>query len=237
MCLFSPRVLVKFGGALACAALVLCGSGKVAADSVNYTFNGLAFYQFGGPNDNVGLYSGSPDTGFVRITNAGSSTFTGTIGFNALSNFVGDVTYTVNVTLNPGDHFSISPYSESSNLGGFNGPYNSGVPQNGVQYEMKGTVSDGVNSMAVDLTIYDKDIHSGVFAINPFGVNLDNYILQGGDPYGRDTGDSFETSQAQGAFQFSNGSAAPEPASLALLAVTGCSLAGYGWRKRRKAIA
>ncbi len=233
---FSPQALVKLGGALACIALLLCGSSKVAADSVNYTFNGLAFYQFGAPGDvAAGTPTGSPDTGFIRITNAGSSTFTGTIGYNALSGSATNFSYVINVTLNPGDHVSIAPNVESSNQDGYNGPF--GTIQNGVQYEMKGTVSDGVNSMAVDLTIYDKDIHSGVFQTNPFGVTLDNYIVQGGDPYGRDTGDDFEVNQAPGAFQFSNGSAAPEPASLALLAVTGCSLAGYGWRKRRKAVA
>jgi hypothetical protein len=55
-------------------------------------------------------------------------------------------------------------------------------------------------------SIYDKDIHSGVFRdVNapPSGlvgapVLSDSYVLQGGDPYGGDTGDAFEVTQADG---------------------------------------
>jgi hypothetical protein len=39
-------------------------------------------------------------------------------------------------------------------------------------------------------------------ADNGLGVVLDNYILQGGDPFGRDTGDPVEVAQAHATFQF-----------------------------------
>lgn len=55
-------------------------------------------------------------------------------------------------------------------------------------------------------SIYDKDIHSGVFRDThaaPSGlvgapVLSDSYVLQGGDPDGGDTGDAFEVTQAPG---------------------------------------
>ena len=56
-------------------------------------------------------------------------------------------------------------------------------------------------------SIYDKDIHSGVFRdVNappsglsgPLGTLSDSYVLQGGDPFGGDTQDNFEVSQASG---------------------------------------
>jgi hypothetical protein len=46
-------------------------------------------------------------------------------------------------------------------------------------------------------SIYDKDIHSGVFR-SANGTLSDSYVLQGGDPYGGDTGDAFEVTQAPG---------------------------------------
>ena len=56
-------------------------------------------------------------------------------------------------------------------------------------------------------SIYDKDIHSGVFRdVNappsglsgPLGTLSDSYVLQGGDPFGGDTQDNFEVSQSSG---------------------------------------
>src|SRR5690348_7453693 len=189
--------------AIAAVALATLGSAGTAraATPVGFQFDGLAFYQFGAPTDLVpGAPGGCPDTGFVRITNNGASTFNGTIGFNAVSGGGANDSAAYAVTLNPGDHSSFSFQCESSNQGGFNGP--TMTTQNGAQLFMFGTVSVGASSESVNFAIYDKDIHSGSFRTNPFGVVLDNYILQGGDPLGRDTADAYETTQAPGPFQF-----------------------------------
>jgi hypothetical protein len=66
----------------------------------------------------------------------------------------------------------------------------------GIQIDISGTFSD--STVLSPTTLFDKDIHSGVPRTNPFGVTLDNYVLQGGDPFGRDTGDGFEVTQAPG---------------------------------------
>jgi PEP-CTERM motif-containing protein len=67
----------------------------------------------------------------------------------------------------------------------------------GALFQFSGTASG---------SIYDKDIHS----LSPRDVDAppsaltgaplfsDSYVLQGGDPFGRDTFDTFEVSQAQG---------------------------------------
>jgi hypothetical protein len=180
--------------------IVTNGATATAAPLVPYQFDGLAFYQFGAPGDLCCGPGGGPDTGFVRITNNGASTFVGNIGFNAITGGGTNQSSSYAVTLNPGFNVAISIDSESSNVGGFNGP--TGTTQPGAEFFMKGTVSLGSDSQAVSLSIFDKDIHSGVFRTNPFGVNLDNYILQGGDSLGRDTGDGFETTQTSGKFQF-----------------------------------
>jgi len=63
------------------------------------------------------------------------------------------------------------------------------VPQTlGALFEFSGTASG---------SIYDKDIHSGVFGLAN-GTLSDSYVLQGGDPFGGDTGDAFEVAQEAG---------------------------------------
>ena len=89
----------------------------------------------------------------------------------------------------------------------------------------------------MSLSIFDRDVHSGVPRKNPFGEVVDSYVLQGGDPFGRDTGDSFETTQAPGHFEFFEvptvPSAIPEPASFLLLG-TGMAFIGFAaWRKKK----
>ena len=168
-------------------------------------FAGLAFYQGGSPPDAApGSPGGSPDTGWVRTTNNGTGTFVGTLSFNA-NNPCGGGNFTpvFNVTLVPGAAVSISFNNESSNFGGYNGLCGqTTVPQDGAQFLANGTVTLGAQVQVVNFAIFDKDIHSGAFRTNPFGVSLDNYILQGGDPYGRDTGDTYEETQAPGPFAF-----------------------------------
>jgi hypothetical protein len=73
----------------------------------------------------------------------------------------------------------------------------------GIKIDVSGSFSDGTT---FSTTVYDKDIHSGVFRdVHAFpslesGSPLfsDSYVLQGGDPFGGDTGDDFEVSQASG---------------------------------------
>ena len=195
---------------LVVAGLVVVGadtSTGSASTQVPYQFDGIAFYQEGAPPDACCGPGGLPDTGYVRITNNGTSTFVGNIGFNAVSCFGINFNNSFAVTLNPGDHHTFSFSPESSDFGGFNGPCLGA--QDGAELFMTGTVSVGSDSQAVDLSIFDKDIHSGVPRLNPFGVTLDNYILQGGDPLGRDTGDAYEETQAPGNFQFAQVVAPP----------------------------
>jgi hypothetical protein len=64
----------------------------------------------------------------------------------------------------------------------------------GIRIDVTGTFSDFT---ALSATVYDKDIHSGVFR-SANGTLSDSYVLQGGDPFGGDTGDGFETTQASG---------------------------------------
>ena len=130
----------------------------------------------------------------MTFTNVSGATFTGTLSDTALAGGVApDFSFSSPVTLAPGQSFAWAINSEASNQGGYNGP--TGTTQPGVILTAIGSFSDG---STLNASINDSQIHSGVFATNPFGVTLDNYVLQGGDPLGRDTGDTFELAQAQG---------------------------------------
>jgi hypothetical protein len=52
-------------------------------------------------------------------------------------------------------------------------------------------------SAGISGSIYDGQIHSGVFRLAN-GTLSDSFVVQGGDPYGGDTQDAFETTQAPG---------------------------------------
>src|SRR5215471_11239190 len=176
-----------------------------ASAQVPYHFTGTSLYQFGGPpaaTFNFGPV-GHPDTSFVVITNDGTSTFSGNIGFNAVSGCGVDFSSSNAVTLAPGESASVSINDEASNQCGYNGPFDSApTAQQGAEFFMSGTVTLGASSETIVRKILDRDIHSHVFADNGLGVVLDNYILQGGDPFGRDTGDDVEVAQAHATFQF-----------------------------------
>src|SRR5256714_11968203 len=105
---------------VAAALFPMVASGTIASAEtiVPYQFDGLAFYQFGAPADLCCGPAGSPDTGFIRITNNGPSTFAGLIGFIAEGGNGADYSQLYWETLNPGDHVSISINNESTNHGG-----------------------------------------------------------------------------------------------------------------------
>lgn len=73
------------------------------------------------------------------------------------------------------------------------------------------------------LAVADLDIHSGVFRTDPHGLVTDNFVLQGGDPFGFDNGDEFEISQAWGHFTLS-GQTIPEPIPIAALMAALCAM-------------
>ncbi len=211
----------RFALAFAVAAAFAGG----ASAAVAYELRVTASYQFGTVGDLLAGPGGAPDTSFANFFNAGTSTFTGTLSLSGFSPVLGALNVEYAGTFGAGNIGSLSLTNESSNYGGFNRNANTGV-DDGILVRFVGTVTDGVNTENVDLQVYDKDIHSGVFATNPYGVTLDNYILQGGDPLGRDTEDAFEVGQAPGVYIFQQ---APAPGAMALMGMGGLALA----RRRR----
>jgi hypothetical protein len=109
---------------------------------------------------------------------------------------------------------SIAIANNSASVAGFNGPKYFYRP--GVEIYLTGIVSAPGESEAVDLMVADRDIHSGVWRTDSRGLTSDSFVLQGGDPWGFDSGYAFAISQARGVYVFAQ--AAPEPASAACLA-------------------
>lgn len=185
--------------------------------SVSYDMVLQTNYQFGGCDYN-GICA-NPDTGFLTITNAGPSTFTGSL---TLQNIGGATLFNqiASIVMAPGDTVYLASGPEGSNQGGF-GP-------DGLQF----TVQGDFNGLGVNLSVYDSGIHSGVFRVSPCdGISTDAYVLQGGSPTGCDNGDGFETSQAPGNYSFTGGTATPESNSLMLLGSGALGLAGILRRK------
>lgn len=212
------------------AIALFCAPGQVRAD-VGYDILVDVGYSF-----NVSGIGGtaSPDSAWARFTNVGASSFNGSITATgaAASGPGNDVNGVFSGILNPGDNAFFVMGPESSNQGGFNKV--SGNPDNGIQLALNGTFTLGVDSAAAAHSIFDKDIHSGVFRTNPFGVTLDNYIMQGGDPFGRDTGDDYEVAQTPAAFHWAHSvqGSVPEP-SLVVLALSVLSGGLISLRRRK----
>ena len=215
-----------------CAAAIgsaLLASAGAANASLLYQLDITTTYSGGyqGPSATfLGVDEASPDTGYITFTNSGTTQFVGTVGDIAVAPGPTNYSKSFLVTLNAGASVAFSVNSESSNVGGF-GLTGATIFANGVW--------DGVTSR--NLSVDDIDVHSGVFRTNPFGVTLDNFVLEGGDSLGRDTGDAFEETQAAGHFRFAErgpDSGAPEPATWAMM-LMGFLGAGASLRSARRA--
>ena len=210
------------------AIVALLPSVAIAAP-VGYALSVTTAYALGDPFPNrIDNAFTEPDTGYLQIANTGNTTFIGSVGTDAVSAFAGDLSFSASgIVLAPGDSISIAIPFDASNVGGFNGPAYQARP--GILIWMRGFVAAGAITEAISLAVADADIHSGMVRLDPLGLLTDSFVLQGGDPWGFDTGDAFEGSQAQGIFVFQQ--AAPEPAGLALFALP---LAALIARRRRR---
>jgi hypothetical protein len=210
-------VLAAGAGALAMAGAANAG--------IIYKIDITTHYQFGGCGDS-GSPCANPDTGFVTFTNNGPGPFAGSFGITAVAGDTTDWSQANGGGLAAGASYTFAVADESSNRGGFNGP--TGTVQPGVTMFLNGNFG----SHAVTLSVNDADVHSGVPRTNPFGDTLDSYVLQGGDDLGRDTGDAFETSQADGHFEFI-ARGVPEPATWGMM-LLGLGGLGAAMRMRRR---
>lgn len=211
-------------GGLAC----LMTTEAAVAGPLGYSLTGTTQYTAGcgAASATVGI-CGGPDTGWLSITNTGASAFVGTATLSGVA-----PSQTINLSivgaLNPGESWVFNAGPESSNQGGFN-KQGGALPDLGLLFSLNGMIDGG----ALVVSISDADIHSGVIRTNPFGVDVDSYVLQGGDPFGRDTQDAFEESQAPGRFVFSArpDNTVPEPTSIGLALA---ALAAMGAVRRRR---
>ena len=208
------------------------GTANADAYRLDITTSYGSSYQ--GPAFLRGGYSPNPATGFLTFTNSGPSTFYGSLGYDAPTGFGGDVSQSVTMfPLTPGFSVYFNVGDHASGAGGFGGAYYGAFcptcepVQTGIRVFAVGFF----DSTAVDLSVFDADIHSGDRRDNPFHVVVDSYVIQGGDPYGRDTGDAFAVNQAAGHYSFQGG-AAPEPAAWALM-ILGFGGVGASIRRRK----
>jgi hypothetical protein len=167
------------------------------------------------------LYT-EPRTGYVQIVNAGPGDYRGIVRTVAISEIAGDLGFDLEDGFIPaGGSVSIAIAYDSSNVGGFNGPAYHFNP--GVIIYLEGTVSDGTGYGLVKAAIQDLDLHSGVFRTDDNGLVTDNFVLQGGDPFGFQNSPEFQLSQAWGHGTL-QGLATPEPRSAWLLTLPAAAL-------------
>jgi hypothetical protein len=198
---------------------------------VGYSLTVTTAYANGDPFPNqIDNVFSEPDTGFIEIANSGETTFSGVVGTIAVSAFAGDLSFASGaLVLAPGAAVSIAMPDDSTSVGGFNGPAYYYRP--GVEIYLDGTLSNGAAVQAVSLLVADRDIQSGVWRTDSYGLSSDSFVLQGGDPWGFDSGNAFAMSQADGVYVFSQ--AVPEPGSLGLMvAALGAFAAARGLPRR-----
>ncbi len=199
---------------LALAALL--PSAAIAAP-VGYSLTIITAYATADPFPNRidNVYT-QPTTGYFEVENTGSTVFTGTVDTIAVSAFAGDLSFGSRViTLTPGQAVSVAIPDNAANVGGFNGPAYFARP--GIEILLHGVLGNGTVSENVALQVADADIHSGVFRTDRYGLTSDSFVLQGGDPWGFDSGSAYGLSQTYGTYTFEQN--VPEPAPWMLLAL------------------
>src|SRR5215470_15041265 len=122
--------------AIMAAFILVTGKSSTCFANPGYTLDITTFYQFGAPPGVLNGIVGNPDTSFFTVTNNGTTSFTRTIGDVAVSNSGGDWSFTYSLTLAPGASATFGTSPESSNVGGFNGPF--GSPQPGIIIDING---------------------------------------------------------------------------------------------------
>jgi hypothetical protein len=233
------RILTRTLQGVAALSLVTLTHGALPT---GYEFDITTSYSFSAPSDlAAGMPVGGPDTGYLQVLNAGSTSFTGSLSLSGITPGLASFVQSIpSITLAPGQHISLSLNEESSNQGGYI-PNGSG-PQSGAQFTMHGDVSDGTDTESVLLQVFDGDIHSGVSrdvhaspsALGGNPLLSDSYVLQGGDPFGGDTGDAFETTQANGHFVFAEaGPSNGVPDVGSTVALLGLAVVGMATLKKR----
>lgn len=202
--------------------------------TIGYSFTVTTAYSNGDPfASRIDSNFTEPDDGFFQVANTGDTTFDGVVGTIAVSSFAGDLSWqSGTLVLMPGDAVSVAMPDDSSAVGGFNGPYYFYRP--GVEIYLIGTVADGIASEPINLLIADRDIQSGVFQTDPFGLVTDSFVLQGGDPWGFNDGDAFALAQPDGVAVLSQ--PVGEPESVLLLSPAAMGAAAVRGRRRRSVL-
>ena len=158
-------------------------------------------------------------TGFLEISNLGPGDYSGIIRIVAISAYDGDLTFTIGDAFIPsGGSVSIGMPVDSSAAGGFNSftgtfaPSIAGTFRPGIIAYMEGGVAAGGDSGSIKIAAQDLDMRTGVILTDPYNVETNNFVLQGGDPFGLYNGDAWEVLLPYGHLTLS-GVAIPEPPS------------------------